>query len=164
MSATVVVQFGQGADATALVKVELDGEINRDAEGNEQTSFIPGDQPVFLVHHDASLVIGSVTCSSGLIQPLGAVSRDRKQRMEWPELTAQELEYNTNADLAIEWFGNDAGVTLVGRTLTPAGAIPAVCDITMAATFQQFRLIPPPITLAAEEDYPILIVVTMEAA
>jgi hypothetical protein len=164
MSATVVVQFGQGADSTALVKVELDGVVNLDAEGNEKTSFIPGDQPVFLVHHDSSLVIGSVACSSGLIQPLGAVSRDRTQRMEWPELTAQELEYNTNADLATEWFGNDAGVTLVGRTLTPAGAIPAVCDVSLSATFQQFRLIPPPITLAAEEDYPILIVVTMEAA
>jgi hypothetical protein len=164
MSATVVVQFGQGADSTALVKVELDGVVNIDAEGNEKTSFVPGDQPVFLVHHDASLVIGSVTCSSGLIQPLGLVSRERTQRIECPDLTAQELEYIPNATPAFVWFGNDAGLALVDRTLTPAGAIPAVCDVSLSATFQQFRLIPPPITLAAEEDYPILIVVTMEAA
>jgi hypothetical protein len=164
MSATVVVQFGQGADRTALVKVELDGLVNLDADRNEKTTFVPGDQPVFLVHHDASLVIGSVTCSSGLIQPLGSVSRERTQRIEWPELTAQNLEYIPNSTPAFAWFGNDAGLSLVDRTMTPAGAVPAVCDVILSVTFQQFRLIPPPITLAAEEDYPILIVVTMEAA
>jgi hypothetical protein len=164
MSATVVVQFGRGADSTALVKVELDGEVNRDAEGNEQTSFIPGDQPVFLVHHDASLVIGSVACSSGLIQDLGQVSRSRSQRIEWPDLSAQELEYLPSATPAFVWYGNDATPALVDRTLTPTGMVPAVCDVALTAAFRQFRLLPPPLTLAAETDYPILIVVTLEAA
>ena len=63
MKATVVVQFGQGANSSALVVVELDGEVNRTADGEEQTQFFPGDRPVWLVHHDASVRIGSVACS-----------------------------------------------------------------------------------------------------
>ena len=46
MKATVVVQFGQGADSNALVVVELDGEMNRTADDEEKTQFFPGDRPV----------------------------------------------------------------------------------------------------------------------
>jgi len=164
MSATVVVQFGKGADSNALVKIELDGAVNLDASGTEKTTFEPGDQPVFLVHHEPSLVIAAVSCSSGSIQDLGMVERERSQRMQWQELQSQELEYLPSGRPTITWFGNDAGLSVVGRTLTPSGVVPAVCDIAMVIAAHQYRLIPPDIVLAEEEDYPILIVVTMEAA
>lgn len=164
MSATIVVQFGQGADSNALVRVELDGVENVDADGNERTSFIPGDQPVFLVHHDDTLQICRIECSSGMVQPLGQVVRTREQRLQWSELAAQQLDYLPASDPTIEWYGNNAGLARVGRLLTPAGTVPAVCNCTIPIICHQFRLHPPSLSLADGDEWPVLIVITMEAA
>jgi hypothetical protein len=163
MSATIVIQFGEGADASALVRVELDGVANVDAAGQEKTSFVPGDQPVFLVHHDATLAIGSVSCSSGMVQDLGVVSRTRTKRIEWIEGGSQDLDYIPAAPPDVTWYGTTAALSLLSHTLTRAGTAPAVCDLTSPVSFRQFRVIPPDVTLGEGEEWPILIVITMEA-
>jgi len=67
VAATVVVEFGHGVDSGALVVVELDEVLNLDLDGNEKTSFSPGDTPYFLVHHDSSVRIGAIKSSAGMV-------------------------------------------------------------------------------------------------
>ena len=55
VGATIVVEFGTGADSSAFVAVELDDHLNKDADGETKTQFNPGDQVWFWVQHDASL-------------------------------------------------------------------------------------------------------------
>ena len=164
MSTTIVVQFGSGADSSALVKVELDGVVNLDAESNEKTQFYPGDQPVFLVHHDATLRLDHIETSSGMVQDLGTVTRERQQQISCSNTDSQELEYLPASPPAITWYGNDGALQITGRSVLPTGTLPAIATLTLQATFRQFRLIPPPLTLAEGDEWPILVVIHMEAA
>lgn len=164
MKATVVVQFGQGADSNALVVVELDGELNRTADDQEKTQFFPGDRPVWLVHHDATVRISSVACSSGMIQPLGQVTRTRSQQMPFPAGEAVELPYVPAGGVSVQWYGNNGALSRTGRSVRATGSVPAIGEVSYPVRFAQYRLIPPSLSLSGEETWPILIVVTMEAA
>lgn len=166
MKTTVVVQFGTAADSTAVVRIELDDVANLDAEGKPTTTFHHGDNPVFLVHYDhALLTVGTVECSSGMVQATGEVSREREQQISFIDIeTAQSLDYITSSIPGFNWYGNDAAPAITGRELKPEGVVPAICDAKLVASFDQFRLIPPPVVLAEDEEWPILIVITMEAA
>ena len=164
MKATIVVQFGQGANSSALVVVELDGELNKDSEGNEKTQFVPGDRPVWLVHHDSTVRIGSVACSSGMIQPLGQVTRTRSQQMQFPAREATDLPHNPSGNPTVRWYGNNGALSRTGRSVRATGTIPAIGEVGYPVQFHQYRLIPPSLSLSGEETWPILIVVTMEAA
>jgi len=164
MSATIVVQFGDGADSSALVKVELDGLTNVDADGKEKTQFYPGDHPVFLVHHDATLRLDHIEVSSGMVQDLGSVTRERTQQLSFAAIEGQELEYLPTGSVAVAWYGNDGTLQVTGRSVLPAGVVPAICTVTLQAAFRQFRLIPPALTLAEGQEWPVLVVVHMEAA
>ena len=164
MKATVVVQFGQGANSSALVLVELDGELNRTADDQEKTQFFPGDRPVWLVHHDATVRIGSVACSSGMIQPLGQVTRTRTQQMQFPAGEAMDLPYVPAGAVSVQWYGNNGGLVQTGRSVRATGSVPAIGEVSVPVRFSQYRLIPPALSLAGEETWPVLIVVEMEAA
>lgn len=164
MSATIVVQFGDGADSSALVKVELDGVVNLDADGKEKTQFYPGDQPVFLVHHDATLRLDHIEVSSGMVQDLGLVARERTQQLSFAAIEGQELEYLPPLPPVITWYGNDGALQITGRSVLPTGVVPAVCTVTLQAAFRQFRLIPPALILTEGQEWPVLVVVHMEAA
>lgn len=165
VAATVVVQFGDGADSSALVVVELDEVMNVDLNGEEKTSFVPGDIPYLLVHHDATVRIGQVACSSGMVSPVAMVSRERSQQLQWPDAAdSQELPHLPAGVVSWKWYGNVPLITRDGRTLTASGAIPAIGEASYAIDCHQYRLIPPVLELAADESYPVLIVITMEAA
>ena len=164
MKATVVVQFGQGANSSALVLVELDGELNRTADDQEKTQFFPGDRPVWLVHHDATVRIGSVACSSGMIQALGQVTRTRTQQMPFPAREAIDLPYVPAGGVSVQWYGNNGGLVQAGRSVRATGTVPAIGEVSYPVRFSQYRLIPPALSLSGEETWPVLIVVTMEAA
>jgi len=164
-TATIVVEFGDGADSDALVVVELDDESNLDDDGEEKTTFNPGDQPYFLVHHESTVRIGSVECSSGMVTGGSSVSRSRTQRMEWSDTDeSQELPHIPSGEVSWTWYGNQATVTRDGRSLPAIDGVPAVGDANYSMAAYQYQLIPPSLDLSEDEEYPILIVVTMEAA
>lgn len=166
VAATIVVEFGQGVDSGALVLVELDETMNLDSDGQAKTSFIPGDTPYFLVHHDPSVRIGRVACSAGMVTGGATVSRDRSQQLQWPNTEdSQELPHIPRGPVAWQWWGNVPAITRDGRTLKASGIwIPAIGQASYAITARQFRLIPPALALGEGETFPILIVITMEAA
>lgn len=164
VAATVVVQFGTGVDSSALVVVELDGEVNLDLEGKEKTSFAPEDSPFFLVHHDAALRVERVTCSSGMVSGGALVVRSRSQQLQFAGEESQDLPHLPASSPTWQWYGNAPQISRDGRTLTPSGALPAIGEASYRIKARQYQLTPPPLVLVGDENYPILIVIHMEAA
>ena len=164
--ATIVVEFGEGADSTALVVVELDDAVNKDADGKTTSSFHPGDEPGFVVHYDpAALRIDWVRASSGMIVDNGEVSRVRKQRVQ---LTAPgkpvTLPHIPAAGVSVDWFGNAPTISQAGRQVTASGSLPAIGEAAYTISCHAYRLAPPPLELADNQRYPVLVVVYMESA
>ena len=164
--ATIVVEFGEGADSTALVVVELDEAVNRDSEGKPTTSFRPGDEPGFVVHYDqAALRIDRVKSSSGMIVDNGRASRERKQQVRF---TAQgkpiTLPHIPASGVSVDWYGNAPTISQAGRQVTASGSLPAIGEAAYNIACHAYRLVPPKLSLAENQNYPVLVVVYMESA
>jgi hypothetical protein len=100
-----------------------------------------------------------------MVQDLGTVSREREQQLSFAAADSQELDYVPASAPVFAWFGNDGALQVTGRSVLPTGTLPAICSATLQATFRQFRLLPPTLTLVNEGDeWPVLVVVHMEAA
>jgi len=165
VEATIIVEFGVGVDSGALVVVELDEAMNLDQNGEEKTSFNPGDVPYFLVHHDASVRIGAVRSSSGMVSGGTVVSRERSQQMQWVKADDQQDLPHVPANTPVwQWWGNVPQINRDGRTVTASGTgIPAIGEATYIIEARQYQLTPPPMELADDDTYPVLIVIYMEA-
>ena len=166
VSATVVIEFGAGADSSALVKVELDDQENLDSSGNTKTSFYHDDVPEFLVHFDgAALRFDRASCSSGMVVSQDVVSREKSQQMSWQDSeNSQELPYIPDGGLNWDWDGNNGGVVQNGRTLIAAGDVPAIGMVSYLIKANSFRFIPPALDLEVDETYNVLVVIHMAAA
>ncbi len=169
VESTIVVEFGTGVDSGALVVVELDDEVNLGEDGEVKTSFVPGDEPGFLVHYDTSaLRITRVACSSGMVVDLGQVTRTRVQQVEFTVAEQpQDIPHIPAGGISWNWYGNSPAVNQDGRTLTAIGddaEFPAIGEATYHVSYQAYKLIPPTLTLDDDEQYPVLITVYMETA
>lgn len=125
---SLVVTFGDGADTSAFCLAEPDESLNVDADGGSKSTFEPGDPFYFLLQWDAEkLSLGSVRCSSGLVQRIGQVSRVHIIN------DVQVVNADTTVDLphigaslsGASWCGNKPALGLVGRKLSFNGALPA---------------------------------------
>lgn len=165
VGATIVVEFGAGADTSAFVAVELDETLNLDADGNERSQFSPGDEAWFWVQHDSALRIGAIECTSGMVVDSGPARRQRSQECTWTGEDAVELAHIPAAMPVLTWYGHiGQGLVLDGRSLTVAGNAPCTCDAVIPIDVHLYRFVPPPLELAAEQNYRVVIVITMEAA
>jgi len=166
VEATIVVEFGQGVDSGALVVVELDEVMNLDLDGEEKTSFSPGDTPYFLVHHDQTVRIQSIKSSSGMVSGGNIVTRDRNQQVQWvKDGEKQDLSYTPANSPTWKWWGNTPTTTRDGRTVTVSEpGIPAIGEVSYVIETKQYQLTPPPMDLEEDETYPVLIVIYLEAA
>ena len=99
-----------------------------------------------------------------MIQPLGQVTRTRSQQMQFATTDPTELPHNPSSSPTVRWYGNDGALSRTGRSVRATGSIPAIGEVSYPVRFAQYRLIPPSLSLSGEETWPILIVVTMEAA
>lgn len=166
IGATIVVQFGEGADSSAFVAVELDETLNRDSEGNVKSQFNPGDQPWWWIQHDPVLRIDRVTCTSGMVVAAGEVARSRKQELTW--ITAdegQDLSHIPASNPALTWYGNvGQGLSRDGRKLTLTGGLPCTADAIIPIQVHLYRYVPPPLSLSGDATWRSIIVVHLEAA
>jgi hypothetical protein len=168
---SLVIRFQDEAAAEAAASKTVTAELdpnhsnNLDSEGQLKRTFGIGDQPVFLVHHDPSLFIESVQPSSGDVSLLGGpVSRTKEVEVSFPnEEEAQSISYYGAALSSIKWYGNACSFSISATTLTPTGGnFPSMGDAVFNVSYnKQYKLIPPGITLEGDEEYKILIVVTM---
>lgn len=166
VGSTIVVEFGQGADSTAFVAVELDETMNLDDSGEVKSQFAPGDEVWFWVQHDASLVIDRIESTSGMVVDCGTVRRERTQEMTWTGSDTVELSHIPAANPAYSWFGNIGhGIARNGRSVSvEVASTPCTCDATLPIDVHLYRFVPPVLELADEATYRVVIVVNMEAA
>lgn len=164
--ATLVIEFGSGADSAAFVAMELDEVFNVDSDGAQKTKFEAGDQWWFWLQHEVSLRIGAITPTSGMVVDCGQAVRSRSQEITWTASNpSQELSHIPSSAPKIIWYGNEgSGMQRNGRTVTVAGNLPCTADVEMPIDVHLYRFVPPPLTLADEATFRVVVVITMEAA
>ena len=163
--ATVVVEFGEGADDGALVVVELDDAVNLDVDGKVKTSFYPGDRPGFIIHFDdTALRVGEIRCSSGMVTGGIMVSRSRTQQVQFASPgSAVDLPHIPAGGVSVAWYGRSPTLSQDGRRLTASGDLPAIGEASYSIRCLAYTLVPPPLSLVGDATWPVLVVVTMEA-
>ena len=166
---TIVVRFGSGATAGAdLFLVELDGELNRetvDGIDQEKTQFYPGDEINFLLHYDRSKYrVTSIKATSGQVQMATWVARSHEEELlfEAPG-EALELSHHPSSAPVFTWYGRAANVSRDGRSLTVDDA-PCLGIARYSYLAWSGKLVPPSVDLEDGEEYPLAIVVYVEAA
>lgn len=166
VGATIVVQFGSGADSSAFVTVELDETLNLDSDGQAKSEFAPGDEVWFWVQHDSTLRIGSVACTSGMAVACGPERRERRHELTFAAADSEEsLSHIPATAPTLTWYGTDGSpLAITGRTVRAGGSIPSTCDAVLAVDVHLYRYIPPPLQLADGESWRSVVVITMEAA
>lgn len=165
VSGTLVVEFGEGADSSAFVALELDETLNLDEDGEEKTRFDPGDEVWFWVQHADTLQIDRIAATSGMVVDCGVVRRERLQELTFTGTDAIELSHLPAANPSYTWYGNvGAGLARSGRSVSVSGNTPCTCDATIPIDVHLYRFVAPALTLADEATYRVVIVVYLEAA
>lgn len=166
IGATIVVEFGQGADSSAFVAVELDETLNLDSDGAEKTQFVPGDEVWFWLQFDeTALRLDRVACTSGMVVAAGLASRTRTQELTWTGDDGQELSHIPSATPSLKWYGAvGSGLSRDSRKLTVTGNTPCTADATIPISVRLYRYVPPPMSLSGDETWRSVIVIYMEAA
>jgi hypothetical protein len=174
VAATIVVHFGDDVDAGAFGVAVLDWELNVDADGNEITSFGPGDELHFLVQHDPALYIDRVAATAGQAVAEGETYREVEQMLSFAEPGEDggvELTYLPAGSVARDWQQGVTGLNategigwaLSGRRATVTGNTPCLCAASYRARFKLYRFICPPAVLAADETAQLEIHIYLEA-
>lgn len=168
MPATLLVQFGSGAEQ-GFALAELDDSLNLDAEGKSTSSFEPGQQIWFWVHHEAGLRISGIKVSGrqGQIAAMGTVQRTREQELAWPDIESKlTLSYLPDFMPILKWYGlPGTGLVLAGRELGISDGAPCLADATITFTAHLFCFTPPPLDLkTADEEYKLIFYINMEKA
>ena len=163
--ASLVVRFGEGADTSALVAMELDDTMNIDDAGEVKSEFRPGDNIFFLIHHDSKLRIESVKATGGQIEAQGYVIRERSNELLWAGLDEKQLSYLPSGDLVPEWYWREGtGLKRTGREASITdGGLPVEALIKYDVSFHLYRLVTPVVELEPEEKKKITIVAELEA-
>lgn len=170
VEASVIVVFdSDSSSSTHGVSVELDDlhPNNLNDDGDVKSSFLPTDQPVFIIHHDTDVMITDVKCTDGTVVQLASdLFRDRSSEKElFPLITsAVSLSYANINSISSEWFGNSAALSISDSEIIPtSGTFPCLADLSYSVKFnEQWKLIPPSLSLAEDETYTIVVVIYME--
>lgn len=157
---TLVVEFGENANSSEVVVVELDDTLNGDV-----STFAPGQSAYFWVHHGPSVRVGTVTAPAGVIAADGGAQRNRTEEVTWTNLESQELQCIPAATPTVSWTGaQGSGFAVNGRKASVTGNVPCTCEVSYPIDVHLYHLIPPPLDLADGETFRIVIVVYMEGA
>jgi hypothetical protein len=159
---SLVVSFGVGANSDALVVLELDDELNGDV-----TSFAPGDDIFFRLHHDETVQLGKMLSTDGQVASQGSGTRTIDGQLLFAEIDdSHDLPYLVSSGFEYQFLGREAtGLKRSNnRTVTITGGdLPSLAVVSYSASFSFFKLITPDVTLEDDESYPITVVAYMEA-
>ena len=160
---------GPGADsglfAVAIADFARNTELDADGRTVEKTSFHPGDLYFFLIQHDARLRLSSVRSSWGTVQSLGAATRSHTgEDIQLAEAEdAAETSYIPSGSVSAKWYGNSPRIANTGRAISyRSGPLPAIGAISYSAAWHGYRLVPEALTLAQDEEWPVLIVAYLD--
>lgn len=163
---TIIVKFGASVAADqVLFVVELDNTLNIDSAGEVKTQFFPGDEIFFLMHYDpAKLTVQAIKTTAGQVVLHGQVIRSNtlEELFTAPDEPIL-LPHMPSGEISVQWFGRTSSLVRSGRSVTAADT-PCLGNITYPYTATLAKLIPPPLSLAADEEFPIAVVIYVEAA
>jgi len=133
------------------------------AEG-VKSQFYPGDLIYFILHYDHSrLRVSDIRTTIGQVVVQGEVSRAVTDELLFVTAgESQQLSHNPAGAIAAAWFGRSAALSREGRNVS-ANAAPCLGNISYTFQATSCRYVPPPMTLADGEDYPVAIVIYVEA-
>ena len=161
------VSFGSSARAGhGLVKLELDAKMNVDSAGKEVSSFAPGDNIYFRLHHDDTVQLARMAATHGDIDAQGTGTRPIEEELLWvEEADEHELSYVPFGGVSGFWFGNE-GTGLkksdTRRVIVTGGVFPALGLVSYVADFLLYRLVAPDVELGPDDTWPVRIVGYME--
>lgn len=166
MKTVLKIEFaGAAADSGLYMAAIADPQLNVGSDGNEKTQFAPGEVFYFLVGFDPSLYLAGIQSSSGSVQRLlGTATRSHTQEISvtTAESTVQ-LSYWPATDPVFRWYGNAPQLARSSRDLSyRSGPLPAIAEASYQAGWQSYRLIPPVVSLTDDEEWPVLIIATLE--
>jgi hypothetical protein len=159
---------GVGADLGGVAELDWGASKNLDAEGNLKSSFLPGEEVVFVVNsppgYRATAVLVHSRCGGGYIQP-APVNRDREESAGFDSATASAtLGYWPKNSPVVNLYTvprSTMRYDLVNRTLSPAAGeeLPVEGVINYIAECQQVVYTPPAgLDLETSEDeFPVRI-------
>lgn len=170
VEATTLVEFGDVDPASVLVVLELDNILNVDSEGNNKTSFAPGDDIFFRLQVSSGVVIEDIIPTDGTVQNLGAVSRSSEETTvflsrEADNPTKKTLSYIPNGSISITYIGRSGSVSRAQKTNLSVeytgdiNSVPFLAEFTYNYNIGSYVLRTPNIELTENESYPIVIVV-----
>lgn len=171
VEASVVVEFGESVtDTGGTVVIELDDENsnNLNSEGEVKSTFLPEEQPVFIINHSDDLIVSDVRCTDGSIAQTGSNQlRSREEDVLFTKINEDtSLKYAGVDSANFSWRGNTGYVSVSDSVLKlESGTYPCAGTTSFNVLFQkEYMLTPPVLDLGPDESYEITVVVYMEAA
>jgi hypothetical protein len=161
VTAALFVNFDDGRTGDAFLQLEIDSREDGFNGGN--TTFGPGEQPVYLEFKTSSITVLERLVSAGLIQPLNLVAPDNELLVEefitFPRERTQPLSKPIDSGFTFKWLGNDLGTITPIDELTVQAATNGigVAKVTYTAKFEAFRLVNIPFPLNGENEFPVLV-------
>lgn len=166
VKATIVVSFGEGVDGSgSFVLARLDDELNVDRDGNVISSFEPGDQVFLIIQHDDTVRISKVVATHGVIEQLPDKDYGFVDRVLFADAGKEgSLTAIPRGMVSRSPFGRQSTVMVAGRKVWIEAGEPVMYDLTYSARVKSYKLHTPSMALGADDEYPIAIVIYMEAA
>ena len=106
---SIIISFGSLSSSDAgLIVLEPDDLLNIDSEGNIKTTFNPGDDFYFLVHHDHTIIIDSVKSTSGALRAQGEKTRTNIQLITFTlETENHQLGHRPQGGVSPSLYGTE---------------------------------------------------------
>lgn len=160
VTTSLVVQF-RNEGAGSLI-AEIDGRPG--GYNNGRISFVPGDQPAFLVYRSFNVSIVELLSSVGTIVPLAPVIVPVVDYLHFAKADEAQLSKPYFSGMTAKWLGNNLGaVTLVGdQTLRVAAAGVGVLKVAYNARALAYRFNGIPTVLNGETTFEVIAVITGE--
>lgn len=156
---TLVVRFGEaGRSASGNVVAEWDDTLNLDASGQVKSRYIPGDE-VYLLVHAPGVQILRLAATDGSVSGSGEEVLDRAEELGFGSIDdLHELRYLPAEAPVVTWCGRQGlGLQRTGRSVGVDDGFPCLAKVSYPVQFERYRLQTPVRTLAANEEYPLLV-------
>ncbi|MCK5605597.1 hypothetical protein KAR91_27130 [Candidatus Pacearchaeota archaeon] len=156
---SIIISFGSLSSVDAgIIVLEPDDLLNIDSEGNPKTTFNPGDDFYFLVHHDHTILIDSVKSTSGALRAQGEKTRTNEQLITFTLKTEEHaLRHRPQGAISATYYGNEvSGLAVNNRKLTASGGrFPADGLVSYSYRALSYKLTSPTPNLGENDTWPI---------
>ena len=157
VTASLVVQLGDGAGDDGLLKAEIDSR--EDGFNGGDTSFLPGDSVHYLVYTGAGIALTRHEATLGAISSLGRRGREVEEVVSFANARRATLQYPVAGGLSIAWMGDSPGTAQLkgdNELVLPEAGV-GIATVTYQTEFEVFRLNNLPGQVNGKTDYSVLI-------